>query len=349
MSRAFGRSATRISTSAFIPGLSRPPRLSIITITANMVTFCCTSACGSILSTMPAKVRPGNASTVTVAVRSAEICPTSVSSTSVRTCISARLAIMKRVVPPDTFCDADWMTCPSSTFFWMMVPAMGARMVTSLRRSSASSMLVVALTRFACAFAKSRLADSCSCSVITPDSRSRRERSSWAVEISTRACATFRSASVWLKSLRTSRGSISASSAPGASSSPVSTCRRRISPEALDLTSTVRTGSIRPVASATRRRSSRRAGIVVRPGASSTASAPLQAATASSARSLTPPFLSAFVLTFISSPENPASQAEVLSLKRSPPPSARSGSRARPDHRADESGAARTWRCRARA
>ena len=121
----------------------------MVTITANMVTFCWTSACGSILSTIPWKVRPGNASTVTMAVRSSEICPTSVSSTRVRTCIWARSAIMKSVVPPDTFCDADWMTCPSSTLFWMMVPDIGARMVTSLRRSSARSLLVLALTSVA--------------------------------------------------------------------------------------------------------------------------------------------------------------------------------------------------------
>ena len=108
-------------------------------MTGNMVTFCSTTAWGSTFWTEPRKVRSGNASTVTVAASPARISPMSVSSTSVRTCMRSRLAMMKSVVPPETFWEADWMTCPSSTLRWMMVPARGARMVTSPRRSSASS------------------------------------------------------------------------------------------------------------------------------------------------------------------------------------------------------------------
>ena len=44
------RSSTRTSTSAFMPGFSSPDRLSSSTMTGNMVTFCCTIACGSIFS-----------------------------------------------------------------------------------------------------------------------------------------------------------------------------------------------------------------------------------------------------------------------------------------------------------
>ena len=53
------RSATWTSTSAFIPGLSRCPRLKMFTSTGNIVTFCCTWAWGSILSTLPVKGRFG--------------------------------------------------------------------------------------------------------------------------------------------------------------------------------------------------------------------------------------------------------------------------------------------------
>ena len=42
------RLAIWISTSAFMPGFSSPPRLAILMSTANIVTFCSTIACGSI-------------------------------------------------------------------------------------------------------------------------------------------------------------------------------------------------------------------------------------------------------------------------------------------------------------
>ena len=103
-------SASSISTSAFIPGRSSPESLSSCTITGNMVTFCCTSACGSIFSTIPTKRSRGYASTVTVARIPARMSPMSVSSTRVRTCMNSRSAMTTNVVPPETFCDADWMT-----------------------------------------------------------------------------------------------------------------------------------------------------------------------------------------------------------------------------------------------
>ncbi len=140
-------SSMKTSTSAFIPGLSSPERLSSDTITGNIVTFCSTCAWGSIFSTEPVKVRSGNASTRTATSRPDERSPMSVSSTRVRTCMSPRSAMMNSAVPPDTFDEADWMTAPSSTFFWMIVPSIGARMLTSASCSSASSKSVRARTR----------------------------------------------------------------------------------------------------------------------------------------------------------------------------------------------------------
>ncbi len=238
------RRAIRTWTSAFIPGLSRPSGLSSRTSTGNIVTFCSTTACGSILRTVPAKVRLGYASTVTWAGSPALIWPMSVSSTSVRTCISVRSAIWKRVVPPEMFWLADWMIWPTSTLFWMIVPSSGARIVTSLIRSRASSRFVCALTNCERAFATSNSVFSNSCSVITLAARSSSERRRWASAVASRARATSRSASACASAFRTSRGSTSARSAPRSTKSPVSTWICRISPLALDLTSTIRIGSI---------------------------------------------------------------------------------------------------------
>ena len=47
------RFAIWICTSAFMPGFSNPPRFAILMSTENCVTFCSTSACGSIFSTSP--------------------------------------------------------------------------------------------------------------------------------------------------------------------------------------------------------------------------------------------------------------------------------------------------------
>ncbi len=94
----------------------------------------------------------GYASTVTDASMPGFSMPMSVSSTSVRTCMSPRSAITKSVVPPDTFCEADWMTTPSSTFFWMIVPSIGATIRTSLSWSWARLKFVFARTSAACAF-----------------------------------------------------------------------------------------------------------------------------------------------------------------------------------------------------
>ncbi len=48
-----------MATSAFIPGLSSPSGFFIRISTGNSVTFCSTTAWGSILMTSPRKVRPG--------------------------------------------------------------------------------------------------------------------------------------------------------------------------------------------------------------------------------------------------------------------------------------------------
>ncbi len=53
--RTSWREAIETSTSAFMPGISSPSGLLIEMITANMVTFCSTTACGSIFTTSPAK------------------------------------------------------------------------------------------------------------------------------------------------------------------------------------------------------------------------------------------------------------------------------------------------------
>ena len=103
----FTASSTITSTSAFMPGFNSPPRLSMLTMTGNIVTFCSTVACGSIFLIAPRKMRSGNASTVTFATMPGASWPMSVSSTSVRTCISCRFAIRNSVVPPDTLPDAD--------------------------------------------------------------------------------------------------------------------------------------------------------------------------------------------------------------------------------------------------
>ena len=114
------------------------------TRTGNTVTFCSVWACGSILSTVPSKVRLGYASTVTVARCPGWTLPTSVSSTSVRTCTSFRSAILSSVVPPLTLDVAEAITVPRSTSFSMIVPVIGAR-------TSASSSWILALSTDTCA------------------------------------------------------------------------------------------------------------------------------------------------------------------------------------------------------
>ena len=68
--RTFLRSAAFTVTSPFMPGMSSPSLLLMLTSTGKNVTPCVTTACGSIFSSMPSKVRPANASTATVAGRS---------------------------------------------------------------------------------------------------------------------------------------------------------------------------------------------------------------------------------------------------------------------------------------
>ena len=86
------------------------------------------------------------------------------------------------------------MTWPSSTFFSRIVPAIGARIVTSRRRSCASCTLVWAFMSAAWALANSRVLLSCSWAEITPKSKSFFERSACASAMSMRARATSISA-----------------------------------------------------------------------------------------------------------------------------------------------------------
>ncbi len=188
------RRATSTLTSAFIPGRSSPSSLSSRMSTGNIVTFWSTTDCGSILWTVPRNERPGNASTVTVVCCPREICPMSVSSTLVRTCITVRSAILNSVVPPDTFDIADAMICPTSAWRSISVPVMGARMVTSLLRSLASCRFVSLRTRVARAVADASTAASTSCSVTTPDSRSWLSLLRWDSAVEKRTLAASRSA-----------------------------------------------------------------------------------------------------------------------------------------------------------
>ena len=68
-----------------MPGSSSPASFAIEISTGNIVTDCCTTACGSIFSTLPWNDAVGNASTVTVATWPGCTLPMSVSLTSART------------------------------------------------------------------------------------------------------------------------------------------------------------------------------------------------------------------------------------------------------------------------
>ena len=134
-----------ISTSVFIPGLSTWPTLGMFTSTGNIVTFWVTCACGSILRTLPSKVRLGNASTVMVTGKPDCTVPTSVSSTSADTCTVSRFAILRMTVPPLTSLVGLEMTVPSTASSSSTVPVIGAR-------TCVSSIASFAVCRFACAF-----------------------------------------------------------------------------------------------------------------------------------------------------------------------------------------------------
>ena len=126
------------STSAFMPGSSKPSRLETCDSTGNVVTWFCTTACGSILLTSPRKVRSGYASTVISTGNPGFTRPMSISSTRVRTSSTERSAISTNVVPPCTLFTDDWMITPCSTVLLIIVPTLGARTVASSRRSSRS-------------------------------------------------------------------------------------------------------------------------------------------------------------------------------------------------------------------
>ncbi len=154
------RLAISISTSAFMPGFSSPPRLAILMSTANIVTFCSTIACGSILSTSPSNGWFGYAATVTRVSMPGWILPMSVSSTRVRTCTEVRSAIFMSTEPPLTAFVGDVITMPGSTVFSMIVPVIGARTSVSSSVMRAFSTATLVLTTCDSALANS----SCVCS-----------------------------------------------------------------------------------------------------------------------------------------------------------------------------------------
>ena len=157
-----------METSPFMPGLRNPSLLSSEIITGNIVTLCCTTACGSIFSTIPWNGRSGYASTVTRAGWPARTFPISVSFTNARTRTLVRSAICSKVVPPDTEPVADAITCPSDTGLAMIVPLTGATTVASSSRCLAKSRFVVARTIAPCAWVSVNCALSYSGVVITP-------------------------------------------------------------------------------------------------------------------------------------------------------------------------------------
>ena len=156
-SAAFGTASTPwrcpmwISTSVFIPGLSRWSGFKMFTSTGNMVTFWLTCACGSIFKTRPSNRRFGYASTVIVTGTPARTLPTSVSSTSAETCTVSRFAIFRMTVPPPTSLVGLEITVPSTASSSRTVPVIGAR-------TWVSSIASLAVCRFAWAVATAAFA-----------------------------------------------------------------------------------------------------------------------------------------------------------------------------------------------
>jgi hypothetical protein len=147
------RRSTRIDTSEFIPGISAPSSLASRTSTGKNVTLCCTVARGSTFSTVPRKVRPGYASTVTRTCCPARTFPMSLSLTSVESYTVARSASVSSTVPPLGELTLDATTVPGATLRAITVPALGARMVTSSSAMRARSSCVRAAVSDDCALA----------------------------------------------------------------------------------------------------------------------------------------------------------------------------------------------------
>ena len=80
------------------------------------------------------------------------------------------------------------------------------------------------------------------------DLKSSSARRFWLVELASLALATSRSACAWAMALRALRGSTLTNDAPRLTICPVSAFSCRISPEALDFTSTVVSGCTAPEA-----------------------------------------------------------------------------------------------------
>ncbi len=257
------RRSTSTEASPFMPGLSSPSSLLSEMSTGNIVTFCCTTACGSTFSTLPVNGRSGKASTVTVASWPAMICPMSVSLTRARARTRERSAILRMVEPPPTDEVPAWMTCPSDTVLSMTVPSTGARTVASSRRCCARSSDVLARTMPACALAKSRLAVSFSCAVMMRCLNRSSERFFCDDDVVIFACAASKSACAWLAALLRSRVSICTMRSPGRTYEPTSTVILVIWPDAVfDLTSTMLMGSMMAVAVASTMMSRRMTGAV---------------------------------------------------------------------------------------
>ena len=156
--------------------------------------------------------------------------------------------MVSRTLPPPTSLVGDEMTCPRSTLLVMMVPVIGARTSVSSMAMRAVSTSISARITSALALATASCACSYSCSVIEADLNSSFERDSWDSAVARRARMTSSWASAWASRLRGTRWSTRTSSWPRCTTWPVSTCISRISPEALDFTSTIVSGSTEPAA-----------------------------------------------------------------------------------------------------
>ena len=250
MASTFCRCPICTATSAFMPGRSRPSGLGMFTSTANIVTFCDTVDCGSILSTVPWKGRLEYASTVMVTGIPGWTLPMSVSSTSACTSTVLRSAIWSSTVPPETSRTADVITAPASTFLARMVPSTAASTLQSVRASWALCRPACARTSWARALASARAKLSWSCSLSTPEANIWSARRFCAAAFAACACATSRSAWAWLNAVVGSRRSTFTSVSPRCTMSPVSTRISRIWPDARDFTSTIWIGWTEPLASA---------------------------------------------------------------------------------------------------
>ena len=179
----------------------------------------------------------------------------SVSSTRVRTRTRPRSAMRNSNVPPPTSWVGDEMTCPGSTLRSMMVPSIGASTSVSSSAMWAFSTSTRARTSCASASESASAVSSNSLSVMVLSATSLSARSICNLAMDWRDSAAFSAASAWARLLVGMRLSIRTSRAERSTGSPFSALIASISPEALDFSSTVRSGSTAPAASTNTRMS----------------------------------------------------------------------------------------------